>query len=81
MRDSAVAIVTVWEIFNAAPTIAAGQMKLTVALTHLMLEVNFGYTLLYVGCFGHCHSQITILVATFLIPKDIIITHEFLLLY
>ena len=75
------AIVTVWEIFNAAPTIAAGQMKLTVALTHLMLEVNFGYTLLYVGCFGHCHSQITILVATFLIPKDIIITHEFLLLY
>ena len=67
------AIVTVWEIFNAAPTIVAGQMKLTVALTLLMLGVNFGYTLLYVGCFGHCHchSQITILVATFLIPRAI----------
>jgi len=34
-----VATATAWEIFNAAPTIVVGQMKLTVALTHLMLEV------------------------------------------
>ena len=59
MRDGAVAIVTVWEIFNAAPTIVAGQMKLTVALTHLMLGVNFGYGNVHkgrptnMGHFGH----------------------------
>ena len=41
IRESVVAIVTAWEIFNAAPTIVVGQMKLAVALTHLMMEVNF----------------------------------------
>ena len=71
MRESAVATATAWEIFNAAPTIVVGQMKLTVALTHLMMEVNFWYTQLYGGYFSHCHSQITILVAKFLIPGSI----------
>ena len=32
-------IATAWEIFNVAPTIVVGQMKLTVALTHPILEV------------------------------------------
>ena len=41
MRGGAVAIATVWEIFYAALTIVVGQMKLIVALTHLMLEVDF----------------------------------------
>ena len=41
MRDSAVATATAWEIFNAALTIVVGQMKLTVALTHPILEVYF----------------------------------------
>ena len=45
MRESAVAIATAWEIFNAAPTIVVGQMKLTVALTHPILEVYFFYLL------------------------------------
>ena len=40
IRESAVLIATAWEIFNVAPTIVVGQMKLTVAPTHLMLEVN-----------------------------------------
>ena len=44
IRESAVSIATAWEIFNVAPTIVVGQMKLTVALTHLMMEVNFWYT-------------------------------------
>ena len=41
MRDSAVAKATAWEIFNAALTIVVGQMKLTVALIHPILEVYF----------------------------------------
>ena len=45
MRESAVAKVTAWEIFNAAPTIVAGQMKLTVALNQITLEVNFWFAL------------------------------------
>ena len=45
MRESVVAIVTAWAIFNVAPKIVVGQMKLTVALTHLMLEVIFFYLL------------------------------------
>ena len=44
IRESAVLIATAWEIFNVAPTIVVGQMKLTVALTHLMMEVNFWYS-------------------------------------
>ena len=48
-RESAVAIVTVWEIFNAAPTIVVGQMKLTVALTLLMLEVKNKLVILHVA--------------------------------
>ena len=40
MRESAVSIVTAWEIFTVAPTTVVGQMKLTVVLTHLMSEVN-----------------------------------------
>ena len=45
MRESAVAIATAWEIFNVAATIVVGQMKRTVALTHLILEVYFFYLL------------------------------------
>ena len=71
IRESAVSIATAWEIFNVAPTIVVGQMKLIVALTHLMMEVNFWYTQLYGGYFSHCHSQITILVAKILIPGSI----------
>ena len=41
MRDSAVATATAWEILYAALTIVVGQMKLTVALTHPILEVYF----------------------------------------
>ena len=44
IRESAVLIATAWEIFNVAPTIVVGQMKLIVALTHLMMEVNFWYS-------------------------------------
>ena len=44
MREIAEIIVTAWEIFNVAPTIVVGQMKLIVALTHLMMEVNFWYS-------------------------------------
>ena len=39
MRESAVAIATAWEIFNVAPTIVVGQMKLIVAPTHQIKEV------------------------------------------
>ena len=39
MRESAVAIATAWEIFNVAPTIVVGQMKLTVAPIHPIKEV------------------------------------------
>ena len=60
MRESAVATATAWEIFDAAPTIVVGQMKLTVALTHPILEVYFLFALSYMSYFGHCHSQITI---------------------
>ena len=41
MRDSAVATATAWEILNVALTIVVGQMKLTVALIHPILEVYF----------------------------------------
>jgi hypothetical protein len=40
MREIAEIIVTAWEIFNVAPTIVVGQMKQTVAPTHIIKEVN-----------------------------------------
>ena len=39
MRESALTIVTAWEIFDVAPTTVVGQMKLTVAPTHPIKEV------------------------------------------
>ena len=60
MRDSAVATATAWEIFNVAPTIVVGQMKLTVAPTLLMLEVKRIIGHFTCSYFGHCHSQITV---------------------
>ena len=60
IKESAVSIATAWEIFNVAPTIVVGQMKLTVALTHPILEVYFLFALSYMIYFGHWHSQITI---------------------
>ena len=39
MRESALTIVTAWEIFDVALTTVVGQMKPTVAPTHPMKEV------------------------------------------
>mgnify|MGYP006903689446 CR=1 FL=1 len=66
MRESAVAIATVMEIFNAASIIVVGQMKLTVALTHKTLEVNFLFALY--GLLWSLQLSFTILVAKFIIP-------------